>query len=99
MLRNLIFSLGDMGAAILREGVLTRILREACRRLEIEGVSSHSFRRTALTRMSDAGIPLRHIQAISGHRSLAALECYLGVTERQKAGAIASLDFKSCNTR
>ena len=31
--------------------------------------------------MSNTGIPLRHIQAISGHRSLGALERYLGVTE------------------
>jgi integrase/recombinase XerD len=43
--------------------------------------------------MSDAGIPLRHIQAISGHRTLSALERYLGVTEKQKQNAIASLDF------
>ena len=70
-----------------------KILRDTCRKLEIEGVSTHSFRRTALTRMSDAGIPLRHIQAISGHRTLASLERYLGVTEAQKESAIATLDF------
>jgi integrase/recombinase XerD len=70
-----------------------RILREVCYKLEIEGVSTHSFRRTALTWMSDAGVPLRHIQAISGHRTLAALERYLGVTDRQKQSAIATLDF------
>lgn len=59
----------------------------------IEGVSPHSFRRTALTQMSDAGVPLRHIQAISGHRTLAALERYLGVTDKQKQHAISTLDF------
>jgi integrase/recombinase XerD len=68
-------------------------LRQVCEKLEWEGISTHSFRRTALTRMSDAGVPLRHIQAISGHRSLSALERYLGVTEQQKQSAIASLDF------
>ncbi|BAB72631.1 integrase [Anabaena sp. FACHB-709] len=41
--------------------------------------------------MKDAGIPLRHIQKISGHRMLAALERYLGVTEKQNA--ISALDF------
>ena len=51
------------------------------------------FRRTALTRMSDSGVPLRHIQAISGHKTLAALERYLGVTEQQKESAISTLDF------
>jgi integrase/recombinase XerD len=55
-------------------------MMEACLKAGIEGVSTHSFRRTALTWISDAGVPLRHIQAISGHRSLAALERYLGVT-------------------
>ncbi len=69
------------------------ILRNVCKKLEFEGVSTHSFRRTALTRMSDAGVPLRHIMAISGHRTLAALERYLGVTEQQKDTAISTLDF------
>ena len=82
---------GRHGRGHIHKASADRILREAC--LEIEGVSSHSFRRTALTWMSDAGVPLRHIQAISGHRSLGALERYLGVTEKQKKSAIAALDF------
>jgi integrase/recombinase XerD len=44
--------------------------------------------------MSDAGIPLRHIQSISGHRTLAALERYLGVTDQHKQNAIAVLNFE-----
>ena len=32
-------------------------------------------------------------QTISGHRTLAALERYLGVTELQKENAISMLDF------
>ena len=43
--------------------------------------------------MSDTGVPLRHIQAISGHKTLASLERYLGVTEQQKQTAISTLDF------
>ena len=77
----------------LQKGSADVILRKACQRLKIEGVSTHSFRRTALTAMSDAGIPLRHIQAISGHRTLSALDRYLGVTEKQKQSAIQALDF------
>ncbi|WP_431193613.1 tyrosine-type recombinase/integrase [Trichocoleus desertorum] len=57
------------------------------------GVSTHSFRRTALTRMSSAGVPLRVIQEISGHRSLQALQRYLDVSEGQLEGAIATLSF------
>jgi integrase/recombinase XerD len=53
--------------------------------------SSHSFRRTALTQMSNAGIPLRVIQEISGHRTLDELYKYLEVRPEQVLGAVASL--------
>ena len=84
---------GRHGRGSIHKASADKILRNACLSLEIEGVSTHSFRRTALTRMSDKGVPLRHIQAISGHKTLAALERYLGVTEQQKESAIATLDF------
>jgi integrase/recombinase XerD len=67
------------------------LLRKACERLGIEGVSTHSFRRTALTQMSNAGIPLRVIQEISGHRTLDELYKYLEVQPEQVRGAVASL--------
>ncbi len=67
------------------------LLREACKRVGIEGISTHSFRRTALTQMSNAGIPLRVIQEISGHRTLDELMKYLEVKPDQVKGAIASL--------
>jgi integrase/recombinase XerD len=69
------------------------ILREVCDLIGLEGVSTHSFRRTALTQMSSAGVPLRVIQEISGHRSLQALQRYLEVSEGQLEGAISSLSF------
>lgn len=84
---------GRHGRGSIHKASADKILRDVCYKLEIEGVSTHSFRRTALTRMSDSGVPLRHIQAISGHKTLAALERYLGVTEQQKQSAIATLDF------
>ncbi|MHC5779448.1 tyrosine-type recombinase/integrase [Nostoc sp.] len=68
-----------------------RILRRACERVGIIGVSTHSFRRTALTQMSNAGIPLRVIQEISGHRNLEQLQRYLEVDDGQVLGAAASL--------
>lgn len=67
------------------------ILREACRRVGLEGVSTHSFRRTALTQLSNQGIPLRVIQEISGHRTLDELYKYLEVRPEQVRGAIAAL--------
>lgn len=68
-----------------------RILRRACRSVGIEGVSTHSFRRTALTNMSDAGIPLRIIQEVSGHRDLSQLQNYLEVQDSQVLGAVSTL--------
>ncbi|MGB3188981.1 MAG: site-specific integrase [Limnoraphis sp.] len=71
------------------------ILAEACDRIKLVGVSSHSFRRTALTQMSNAGIPLRVIQEISGHRTLDELYKYLEVKPEQIRGAVASLSMLS----
>lgn len=84
---------GRHGLGHIHKASADRILRDACKCVGIEGVSTHSFRRTALTKMSDAGVPLRHIQSISGHRTLAALERYLGVTDQQKQNAISTLNF------
>ncbi|MFL9458065.1 tyrosine-type recombinase/integrase [Tolypothrix campylonemoides VB511288_2] len=72
-----------------------RILREACYNLCLEGVSTHSFRRTALTQMSNAGIPLRVIQEISGHRNLEELQKYLEVRPDQVRGAVSALSMLS----
>ncbi|MDZ4878120.1 MAG: Tyrosine recombinase XerC [Chroococcidiopsis cubana SAG 39.79] len=67
------------------------ILRAACRRARIRGASTHSFRRTALTNMSNANVPIRVIQEISGHKSLTALQRYLEVKPDQVESAIALL--------
>ncbi|MBW4565997.1 MAG: site-specific integrase [Mojavia pulchra JT2-VF2] len=75
----------------ISEDSAARILRTACKEVGIIGVSTHSFRRTALTQMSNAGIPLRVIQEISGHRNLEQLQKYLEVSDEQVLGAAASL--------
>ncbi|WP_348918542.1 tyrosine-type recombinase/integrase [Adonisia turfae] len=79
-----------------RRGCITRqaadyALRKACDRLGFEGYSTHSFRRTALTRLSNAGIPLRVIQEISGHKSLTELQKYLAVSPEQVEDAISNI--------
>lgn len=70
-----------------------KILRDACKRVELVGVSTHSFRRTALTMMSSAGVPLRHIQEISGHNDLGTLQRYLEVTPEQRKKAVSVIGF------
>ena len=58
--------------------------RAVCKKLNIEGASTHSFRRSALTAASSAGIPLRHVQLLSGHASLDMLSRYIDVSDSQK---------------
>lgn len=70
-----------------------KILRDACKRIGVEGVSTHSFRRTALTQMSSAGIPLRHIQEISGHNDLGTLQRYLEVSAEDRKAATLVIGF------
>ena len=70
-----------------------KILKAACDRVGLVGVSTHSFRRTALTMMSSAGIPLRVIQEISGHNDLGTLQRYLEVSPEQKKRAVAVISF------
>jgi integrase/recombinase XerD len=68
-----------------------QILKAAIARTGLEGMSTHSFRRTALTRMHNAGIPLAVIREVSGHSTLAALQRYLSVEPQQVTAAIAAI--------
>jgi integrase/recombinase XerD len=45
--------------------------------------------------MSNAGIPLRVIQQVSGHRTLSELQKYLEVSDAQVRGAVSSLSMLS----
>jgi integrase/recombinase XerD len=86
---------GRHGKGHINSDSAARIFREACSLVGIEGASTHSFRRTALTVMSDTGIPLRVIQEVSGHRTLDELQKYLEVRPEQVRGAIAALSMLS----
>lgn len=79
-------------------GHLTRaqahnILTAAFQMLALEDASTHSMRRTCLTNMSRAGVPLRTIQEISGHASLSDLQAYLAVDPDDKRRAINLLKY------
>lgn len=69
------------------------ILRDAFDRLRLDDASTHSMRRTCLTNMSRAGVPLRTIQEISGHASLSQLQEYLAVDPADKHHAISMLKY------
>jgi integrase/recombinase XerD len=79
---------GRYGKKPLTTAYADLALRDACNQLGLKGISTHSFRRTALTRMHLAGVPLRTIQKISGHSSLAALSVYLEVTDENIRDAV-----------
>lgn len=70
-----------------------RILSEAFSDLKLQGASTHSMRRSCLTYMSRAGIPLRTIQDISGHSNLGQLQAYLQVDPEDKHRAINLLKY------
>ena len=93
--RTWFFFPGTGSTGHLHSDSASRILRRACNKTGIQGVSTHSFRRTALTLMSNEGIPLRIIQEISGHRSLEELQKYLEVKPEQVRGAVSALSMLS----
>ncbi len=79
-------------------GHLTRaaahnILTKAFETLRLDDASTHSMRRSCLTQMSRAGVPLRTIQEISGHASLSDLQAYLAVDPDDKRRAINLLRY------
>lgn len=63
-------------------------LRKACDLLGLEGVSTHSFRRSLATHLYDAQVPLRQIMEITGHASLASLTSYLNLEKRAAGDAL-----------
>ena len=69
----------------------SHIFKEVCDRLELHHTSTHSFRRTAINRMREAGFLLEEIQRISGHKSLDGLSHYLEVSESRLSEAVNCL--------
>jgi integrase/recombinase XerD len=59
--------------------------------LDTKGVSSHSFRRSFITRLSEQGTDPRVIQAITGHRDPKSLYGYIDVSPARMKNAIARL--------
>jgi integrase/recombinase XerD len=77
----------------LHPSMAHKILKAATDRIRVKGVSTHSFRRTALTMMCRKGINLRVIQKISGHKNLNVLSHYLEVSEQEKEQALSTISF------
>lgn len=67
------------GSGHLTVRAVDKWVRRSAQLIGLEGVSTHSFRRSQATHLHLAGVPLRAIQRITGHATLAALERYLDV--------------------
>lgn len=67
-----------------------KALRNTCSRLGLEGVSLHSFRRTAAQDAVGRGLPLHVVQALTGHKSLGSLGEYLQATKAEVLAAIGN---------
>ena len=65
-------------------------LRKACDYIGLKGFSTHSFRRTALTKLYKAGVPLPTLQKRSGHASSASLALYIDI-DREEVDAAGEL--------
>ena len=62
-------------------------LKAAIELTNLQGASSHSFRRTSLTTAHNAGVPTRHLMAVSGHASMDTLAGYLEVKDEDLVNA------------
>lgn len=68
-----------------------RALRVACEALELEGYSTHSFRRTFATQLDRSGARLKAIATLGGWRSLGNLQRYLEVDDAELSRAVELL--------
>lgn len=66
-----------------------KALRQTCALLGLEGVSTHSFRRTLATDCVRRGVGLHVVQQITGHKSLGSLGHYLHVDKSEVMDAIS----------
>ena len=74
---------GKGGDSHITRYTIDKVLRSACKECGLEGVSTHSFRRTTITELSRNNVSLRVIQKISGHRNLNVLQGYVDVDEKE----------------
>ena len=67
---------------------IDKALRQTCSRLGLEGVSTHSFRRSLATAAVRRGVALSTIQRVTGHKSLGSLGHYLEASDEEVLAAI-----------
>lgn len=76
-----LFSKGRRG--VKKQGHLTRssahnALKKAAEECGIEGVSTHSFRRSFATHLTDMGLPMSQVKDLLGHKDITTTARYVG---------------------
>ncbi len=68
-------------------------LRSAIERtgLEHRGISGHSLRRSFITKLYESGMDIHNIQQITGHKSLAVLQKYIGKNPAKLKQALSAV--------
>lgn len=67
---------------------LCQFFHHLFRNVGINGASSHSPRRTAITNLADKGVSVRVLQSIARHANISTTQCYIDVNDAMKRKAI-----------
>jgi integrase/recombinase XerD len=86
--REALFPTDDSTTCSQSRQAADKALRKTCAALGLEGVSLHSFRRTAAQQAVAAGHALHVVQSLTGHKSLGSLGEYLQASKAEVLAAI-----------
>ena len=82
---------GRNGNGHLTRYSVDKKLRNVCKKIGLEGFSSHGFRRSFITNLAKNNIHMKLIMKCSGHKQLSSVEKYIETTEEEKLAAVSTL--------
>lgn len=82
---------GRNGNGHLTRYSVDKKLRIVCKKIGLEGFSSHGFRRSFITNLAKNNIHMKLIMKCSGHKQMSSIERYIETTEEEKLAAVSTL--------